>query len=133
MYNIVAPYAEISGSMKSLWPSKFELYFECDKCVHGMELPIKWDDKEYKLRTEKESKLATDVCATIQVVGRFELKVDLSVGVGQGIVWKTHLNDKTEPEEFRTNVNSDWVKMKQNEESEAYAFDLKLHVIKLLV
>lgn len=52
MYNIVARYAEISG-VKFLWPSKFELYFECDKCGHGMELPIKWDDKEYKLRTEK--------------------------------------------------------------------------------
>ena len=46
-------HGELSESISLLCPSKFELYFVCENYGRDTEFPIRWDDKEYKLRTEK--------------------------------------------------------------------------------
>lgn len=61
----------------------------CGKWIKIKKVPEVVSEDDFVKGYFKESDLPTDVCATIQVVGGFELRADLFVGVGQGIVWKT--------------------------------------------
>ena len=50
-------HGELSESMSLLCPSESELYFVCENYGRDMEFPIRWDDKEGKLQTEKVTNL----------------------------------------------------------------------------